>query len=319
MVEWWYNIVNGRMDSMNIQTWLEKNTTDLHGKTVAVTGSTGGLGKELCTHLASLGASLILLDRNAKRSESHADDLRQRFPGIAVSRIPLDLEDLSSAAAAVRELSQKEIDVFIHNAGAYSIPRHTCESGYDNVFQINFATPYYMIRELLPTLRERHGTVVAVGSIAHNYSKIDVRDVDFATRKQASKVYGNAKRYLMFSLYELFKNEGDVTLAVTHPGITFTNITAHYPPLVFAVIKHPMKVIFMRPRRAALSVLRGIFEPTSRCEWIGPRFFSVWGLPKKKLLKTPEDYRAFVDSFDWWAMTEQDETVWKRIFECLDE
>ena len=90
---------------MNIQTWLKKNTADLHGKTVAVTGSTGGLGKELCTHLASLGASLILLDRNAKRSESHADDLRQRFPGIAVSRIPLDLEDLSSAAAAVRDLS----------------------------------------------------------------------------------------------------------------------------------------------------------------------------------------------------------------------
>jgi len=39
---------------------------------------------------------------------------------------------------------------------------------------------------------------------------------------------------------------------------------------------------------------------------------------KKKLLRTPEEYWAFVDSFDWWAMTEQDETVWNRIFELLD-
>lgn len=275
-----------RNDPMNIQKWIDKNTADLHGKTVAVTGSTGGLGKELCTHIASLGASLILLDRNAKRSESHADDLRHRFPGITVSRIPLDLEDLSSAAAAVRQLTESEMDVFIHNAGAYSIPRHRCESGYDNVFQINFATPYYMIRELLPTLRKRHGSVIAVGSIAHNYSKIDETDVDFRTRTAASKVYGNAKRYLMFALHELFREERDVRLAIVHPGITFTNITAHYPKLIFAVIKHPMKVIFMKPKKAALSLLRGLFDKTDYGTWIGPALFDVWGFPMKKKLTT---------------------------------
>ncbi len=39
---------------------------------------------------------------------------------------------------------------------------------------------------------------------------------------------------------------------------------------------------------------------------------------KKKLLKNPEDYKAFVDSFDWWAMTEQDESIWAEIFKTLD-
>ena len=297
---------------MNIQTWLDKNTANLHGKTVAVTGSTGGLGKELCTHLASLGASLILLDRNAERSESHAADLRQRFPGITLSRIPLDLEDLSSAAAAVQELSRREIDVFIHNAGAYSIPRHTCESGYDNVFQINFATPYYMIRELLPVLRERRGTVVAVGSIAHNYSKIDEADVDFHSRTAASKVYGNAKRYLMFALHELFREETDVRLAIVHPGITFTNITAHYPKLIFAVIKHPMKVIFMKPKKAALSILRGLFDNTEYGTWIGPALFDVWGFPKKKALTTcSAEERAIIATIA--------EDVYARCGECVGQ
>ena len=47
-----------------------------------------------------------------------------------------------------------------------------------------------------------------------------------------------------------------------------------------------MSVIFMPPRRAALSVLRGVFEPTAYGEWIGPRLFNVWGLPNKKTLRT---------------------------------
>ena len=90
----------------------------------------------------------------------------------------------------------------------------------------------------------------------------------------------------MFALYELFKNESDVTLSVTHPGITFTNITAHYPRLIYAIIKHPMKIIFMKPRRAALSLVRGVFEPCGYCEWIGPRVFDVWGLPRKRTLSS---------------------------------
>lgn len=127
---------------------------------------------------------------------------------------------------------------------------------------------------------------MVVGSIAHNYSKADFSDLDFSTRKASSLVYGNAKRFLMFSLYELFRNQDNVSLAVTHPGITFTNITAHYPKLIFAVIKHPMKIIFMKPGKAALSILRGCFESTEYHRWIGPRFFNVWGMPKNQKLST---------------------------------
>ena len=90
----------------------------------------------------------------------------------------------------------------------------------------------------------------------------------------------------MFSLFELFKNENTVTLSVTHPGITFTNITAHYPKVIFAIIKYPMKIIFMSPKKAALSLLLGLFKKPEYCEWIGPRLFNVWGYPSVKLLKT---------------------------------
>ena len=271
---------------MNYEKWLSENTESLKGKRVAITGSTGGLGKEICRYLVKLGASLVLVDRSRERSERNRDELIASFPGVSVELVTADLSDMSSVRRATAELSLMDIDVFLHNAGAYSIPRCETGSGYENVYTINFISPYYMIRELLPSLRAREGRVVVVGSIAHNYSKIDADDVDFATRKQASKVYGNAKRYLMFSLYELFKSEDKVKLAVTHPGITFTNITSHYPKLIFALIKHPMKVIFMKPAKAALCIVRGFFETTEYHMWIGPRVFNVWGLPKKMKLRT---------------------------------
>ena len=271
---------------MNIEKWLKLNCESLAGKTVAVTGTTGGLGREICLHLATLGASVILMDRNAQRSEKFRLELESRFSGAAFRCINVDMTDIASVKNALLQLKRDCPDIMIHNAGAYSIPRCKCTTGYDNVFQINFVSPYYMIRGLLPEMREKKGKFIVVGSIAHNYSKTDESDIDFSTRTKASKVYGNAKRYLMFSLYELFKDEKEVTLSVTHPGITFTNITAHYPKVIFAIIKHPMKVIFMKPRKAALCIVKGVFDSTGLNEWIGPRFFNVWGLPKKQLLKT---------------------------------
>ncbi len=280
---------------MSYEKWIKKNTASLAGKTVAVSGATGGIGRELCRHLLSLGASLLLLDRNACRSHALADDLRLLYPHAAIAHITVDLSDFASVKRATSELQTKQLYALILNAGAYSIPRMTCDTGYDNVFQINFLSPYYMVRRLMPQLRENGTRIVAVGSIAHRYERTDPADVDFSGRRAASKVYGNAKRHLMFALYELFRNETEARLAIVHPGITFTNITNHYPRPIFLLIKHPMKLIFMKPKKAALSILRGLFIETAYREWIGPRFFDVWGLPKKKpLLSVSESESRYI-------------------------
>lgn len=274
---------------MKISKWLKSNTESLVGKTVAISGATGGIGRELCRYFAALGASLVLLDRNAERSGALSRELCEAYPSLSVTNIRVDMTDMATVRSAAESLSDMPLDFLVLNAGAYSIPRCICDTGYDNVFQINFVSPYYLARKLLPQLEARGGRVVAVGSIAHNYSKTDREDIDFRTRSKASLVYGNAKRYLMYALGAL---GGSGAVAITHPGITFTNITAHYPKLIFAIIKHPMKIIFMHPRRASLSILRGLFEATGEREWIGPRLFDVWGLPRKKKLRTCSEEEA---------------------------
>ena len=269
---------------MKTEVWIKQNMPSMVGKTVAISGATGGIGQELCRHLAGLGATLLLLDRNSERSNAWIEKLKGEFPTLNARHLRLDLADFGTVRSITGELLASPPDYLIFNAGAYHVPRYTTSMGYDNVFQINFVAPYYMAHELLPVMRERGGRIVAVGSIAHNYSHIDLEDIEFLTRKESSKVYGNAKRFLMFSLFGLDKDGN--TISVAHPGITLTNITAHYPKLIFAIIKHPMKVIFMSPRRASLSILAAMVQDADKNEWFGPSLFDVWGLPKKKLLKT---------------------------------
>lgn len=282
--------------NMSVKGWLNKNTDSLVGKTVVITGSTGGLGKEICRILASLGANLALVDRNSKKSAQHRDLLLSINPNISVTLVTADMEDIESVKSACAVLEEIDFSYLILNAGAYAIPRKTCSTGYDNVFQINFVSQYYIARTFAPLLKKRGGKIIAVGSIAHNYSRVDQNDIDFSTRKKSNLVYGNSKRYLMCAVYKL-GIDTDADVSVVHPGITFTNITAHYPPLIFAVIKHPMKVIFMSVRKACLSVIKGVFDTCGKYEWIGPRLFNIWGLPKKTKLKTvSEEEFSFISS-----------------------
>ncbi len=270
---------------MGIKKWLTKNCASLKGKTVAITGSTGGLGKELCQYLCELGADLVMINRNLQRSNELKAELQEKYDS-NISVVVCDFSSLDSVKSAAKVLKELPIDIFISNAGAYSIKREIGTDGICNIFKINFLSPYYLIKKLLPILRERKGRVVAVSSIAHIYSKTDPSNIDFKDKKSDALCYGNSKRYLMFSLYKLFQNETDISLSIVHPGITFTNITAHYPPIVFKIIKHPMKIIFMKPKKAALSVLKGVFEKTEQKQWIGPWLFDIWGMPTFKKVNT---------------------------------
>ena len=127
---------------MTIIKWLNNNTKSLKGKTVALTGSTGGIGKELVRYLVLLDANIILLDRNKERSEKY----KLEYPCANIECITLDLIDINNVKEVTNTLIKRDIYAIIHNAGAYKIPTYKCQTNYINTFQINFLSPYYMIK-----------------------------------------------------------------------------------------------------------------------------------------------------------------------------
>lgn len=272
---------------MNVNKWLDKNCRNLSGKRVVVTGATGGLGRELCFHLAKLQANITLVCRNQKLAEELANKIKEKYQDVNVDFVELDLSSLRSVDECILRLKQYDgIDVLINNAGVYNVPVKRLDSGFNNVFQINFLYTYYLTKHLLSELEKRENSVcVTVGSIAHNYSKLDENDIDFSSRKKASKIYGNSKRFLMFSLFELFENS-KVKLSIVHPGVTLTNMTNHYPKAINWLVKIGIRLLFPNAKKASLSLVYGVCHHTKYHEWIGPKIFGIWGSPKCKQLKT---------------------------------
>ena len=253
-------------------------------KKIAITGSTGGLGEKICDILAEKGYDLVLVDRNPKKSKDNAERIKKLFPSVVVEFVSCDLEDISSVIKAAEKLKDKKIDALVLNAGIYNVPIRKCGSGYNNVFQVNFVSQYYLARKLAkssPDLKK----VIAMSSIAHDFSKTDENDIDFSTRSASSKIYGNSKRYFTFALLKFFE-DSDVKLDIVHPGVTLTNMTNHYPKAINWLVKAWIKLLFPSPRKAARSVEVALENDCGKREWIGPFIFNIWGKPKKSTLKT---------------------------------
>ncbi len=285
---------------MKIEKWLKENGKSLKAKTVVLTGATGGLGKEICLLLARFEANVILAARDKAKTEDLIAQTKQKYGNFNAKFVELDLNNFSSVDACIERLkSLGGIDVLIHNAGIYKVPIKTLDSGFNNVFQVNFLYPYYMTTKLLPELRKKKDSVVvALGSVAYKYSKIREEDIDFSNEKKCSKTYGNSKKFLMYALHELFKEEQTVKLSIVHPGVTLTNITNHYPKFLNGIIKFAIKIAFPKPKQAVLSVLKGINDSCEFAEWIGPSIFDVWGKPKKnKIKKYCHDESEFIGNF----------------------
>lgn len=265
---------------MNVNKWIKDNCKDLNGSLVAITGASGDLGCEVCRILAALNANLLLINRNKAKTDKLIEELKEINPNISITTIIVNLENFKDLKDNMDAICSYNVDYLILNAGAYKILRCKTDIDYDNVFQINFISQYYIVRKLIEYRKVKK--VIAVDSIAYNYSKLNENDIDFSNNNSCSKVYGNSKRFLMSSLYELLNNHPYTKLAIVHPGISFTNITSHYPKLIFNIIKYPMKIIFPNPRKASLSIVDGIYKDCQYYEWIGPKCFDIWGYPNKK-------------------------------------
>ena len=264
---------------------IYKKLPSLSGKTVAITGSTGGLGRHICRELISLGASLVMLNRNAQKAAALEDELKAEYPNADISHIKLDLTDIRSVSKAAAELEGASIDYLILNAGIFNVPVVKCDTGYNNIFQTNFISQYVLAKAFMPCLKRTNGKIIAVGSLAHTWAKLDELDTDYSTRKGAGKVYGNSKRFLMAALDELVKIEPSVRFTVAHPGITLTELTTHYNRFLKAIVKVGMTVLFTPAKRAARNIVAALFNDTDG-EWIGPRVFGIWGRPSIKNLRT---------------------------------
>ena len=135
----------------------------LDGKTVLLTGATGGLGRAISTAIAERGATLVLSSRKEEELEALASSLPGEGHRIVVA-------DLAVDGAAERLASEAgEVDGLVANAGLSGTGglADFTEDQLGQTLRVNLEAPIRMARLLAPAMADRgEGHVVFIASLA---------------------------------------------------------------------------------------------------------------------------------------------------------
>ncbi|MGW4478539.1 SDR family oxidoreductase [Rhodococcus triatomae] len=129
---------------------------NLHGRTVLVTGSTGGLGREFVSQSLARGARLVYAA--ARRDHDWNDD----------RVVPLHLEVTDPASVASAAAAAGDVDVLVNNAGITGAASllHSPMEEIRRTFETNVFAPIELVRAFAPAVaRAGGGAVVDVHSV----------------------------------------------------------------------------------------------------------------------------------------------------------
>jgi NAD(P)-dependent dehydrogenase (short-subunit alcohol dehydrogenase family) len=188
---------------------------------VLVTGSTGGLGREVARRLAHDGAHLIVHGRDLERGSELVAEIEAEGRGSA-RFYAADLGSLAEVRAFARAIVRDypRLDVLVNNAGIWlQGPRRLSEDGHELHFQVNYLSSYLLTRALIPLLRDSApARVVHVSSVAQR--PIDFDDVMLEESYSDGRAYAQSKLaqiLFTFDLAEELDGTG-VTVNAVHPA-----------------------------------------------------------------------------------------------------
>ena len=190
-------------------------------RVVLVTGSTGGLGREIARRLVAAGDHVVVHGRNLERGSELVAEIEAGGSGSArFYRADLGSFAQVRALAAALRRDYDRLDVLVNNAGIWlEGPRRLSEDGHELHFQVNYLSHYLLTRELLPLLRESApARIVNVSSIAQ--SPIDFDDVMLEEDYSDGRAYAQSKLAQVMFTFDLAKELEDTRVVANalHPA-----------------------------------------------------------------------------------------------------
>lgn len=226
-----------------------KNHSSICGRTFMVTGATSGMGREVAFVLASHGAVVILLSRNAEKLQVTQGQLQQAV----VHTITCDLSSLAAVQAAIAAYKALNLTQGLHalicNAGIaftwrelapdpeHNWHKHKVESQFATNYLGHFALTLGLMPELIQA--GRHGgkaRIALVSSVLHHAAYlgdgIRLQDLSGQEWYEPVEAYGQSKLALLLFMEQLERRLEEknwpVTVNAMHPGMVNSSITRHF-------------------------------------------------------------------------------------------
>ncbi len=198
------------------------------GRVVVLTGASAGIGAALARELArrKLARALVLTARRGDRLDQLALELQALQPGLEVHTIAGDLAEANVPARILAEIMARYggLDVLINNAGL-GLPTLFADADTEQLARqlaVNFTAPLLLTRLCLPSLIERQGMIINIGSAITSVASSALGA--YGATKAGLAYWNDALRRELYS-----KN---VTVCLVEPGPIKTEFMAALSSLV---------------------------------------------------------------------------------------
>ncbi len=137
---------------------------------VLITGASAGVGAAVARELARRrrASAIVLAARRLDRLERLADELRTIDPNLVAIAVPADLAEPEAPGRLAREVLERfgGVDLLINNAGL-GLPTQFADADPALIARqvaVNLTAPLLLARHCLPSLIERKGQIINIGS-----------------------------------------------------------------------------------------------------------------------------------------------------------
>ncbi|KAI2482379.1 Short-chain dehydrogenase [Pyrenophora tritici-repentis] len=222
-------------------------TSDFSGKTVIITGSNVGLGKEAARHYARLDASVLILAVRSLNKGLVAKQEITRTTGHKNIKVwKLDMSDYTSIQSFVKRAEDEldRVDVFIANAGVVRSQYHEV-NGHEEAIAVNVIATTLLMVNMIPKMRDTatrfntRPTFTVTGSAAYEHTIFPQRSAPdgqilttLSHRETCEKYW--SQQYPVSKLIQLLivraianrhpANVFPVTVNIVNPGLCWSEL-----------------------------------------------------------------------------------------------
>lgn len=172
-------------------------------KTALVTGAGSGIGKSIAITFAQYGATVFILDIDAKQAQEVADQIiRQGGKAVALGCNIAQQEEVDNVFEQIIKTTGR-IDILVNNAGIAHIGNadNTTAADFERVFQVNVKGVYHCLHAAIPYMKvQKEGVILNMASVAASVGIADRFAYSMSKGAVASMTLSVAKDYLPFNI-----------------------------------------------------------------------------------------------------------------------
>ncbi|MCF7929715.1 MAG: membrane protein insertion efficiency factor YidD [Spirochaetales bacterium] len=196
-------------------------------KTILVTGSTDGIGKETARLLSEAGHRVIIHGRSEDRAKQAAQEISPA-ENSSLAWVYGDYSQLEQVRSLARQVLEAvpRLDVLINNAGIQRNDYRQTADGFEETFQVNHLAPFLLTNLLLERVKaSAPARIVTVSSMIHA-SSLDLGNLNGGKSFDGREAYSRSKLCNVLFTYALDRRlEGTgVTANCLHPGVIGTKL-----------------------------------------------------------------------------------------------